>query len=170
MLVCLFHHMWAGCYSSALSLPASASLSSLSREQVQQLIQHNNEPFRFKEQTLEEIDKMIKLFAVSQNHGGFRVKSVWFRMVSWFESRICRGLYLAGLHGVDFRVRCIEGGQIMRSLFLSFLACRHEGWNIGFKGSGFRVQGFCFRKVAPLRIGRLRTGERAGGLASPLYF
>ncbi|CDJ40148.1 hypothetical protein, conserved [Eimeria tenella] len=63
VLVCLFHHMWAGCYSSALSLPASASLSSLSREQVQQLIQHNNEPFRFKEQTLEEIDKMIKLFA-----------------------------------------------------------------------------------------------------------
>lgn len=69
MLVCLFHHIWAGCYSSALSLPASTSLSSLSREQVQRLIRHKNEPFRFKEQTLEEIDKMIKLFAVSRNQG-----------------------------------------------------------------------------------------------------
>lgn len=57
----------------------------------------------------------------------------------------------------------------MYSLFHSFLACGHEGRNMRFKGSGFRVHSFCFRKVAPLRIGRLQTGERAGGLAFPLY-
>lgn len=64
VLVCLFHQLWAGCYNAALSLPASVPFSSLPAKQVQKLIQHGVEPFRFSKHTMHDIDHAIKVFAV----------------------------------------------------------------------------------------------------------
>ena len=65
VLATLMHQMWAGCYSNALSLPASVSIPALPAQAAEALLKPHHSPMRFPAQTLVDIDKLVKEFAVS---------------------------------------------------------------------------------------------------------
>ncbi|CDI77428.1 hypothetical protein, conserved [Eimeria acervulina] len=63
VLATLMHQMWAGCYSNALSLPASVSIPALPAQAAEALLKPHHSPMRFPAQTLVDIDKLVKEFA-----------------------------------------------------------------------------------------------------------
>ncbi|CDJ46725.1 hypothetical protein, conserved [Eimeria brunetti] len=63
VLATLMHQMWAGCYSNALSLPASVPASVLSSREAEALLKPHKSPMRFPAQTLVDIDRLVKEFA-----------------------------------------------------------------------------------------------------------
>ncbi|CDJ31675.1 uncharacterized protein EMH_0009870 [Eimeria mitis] len=63
VLATLMHQMWAGCYSNALSLPATLSTLTLSSQETEALLKPHKSPMRFSEQTLVDIDRLLLDFA-----------------------------------------------------------------------------------------------------------
>ncbi|CDI81766.1 hypothetical protein, conserved [Eimeria praecox] len=85
-LVTLLHQMWAGCYSNALSLPASASIRDLSSEEAETLLKPHRTPMHFSAQTLVDIDKLIEEFAEGRSASSWHTTdwtdTWWFCILS----------------------------------------------------------------------------------------